>query len=160
MSETSKHEAVIRKALESDVDAIYQIIQPFAVKQILLPRTRQEISSDIVTTWIIEKERKVVATATLVPYENKMYEIRALAVRETAQNQGFGAQIVDYIFKEIKKLKRGKFTVFALTYSPVFFQKLGMRIVEKNNFPQKIFDACRMCPHLDDCSEIAVEITL
>jgi len=160
MSETSNSEAVIRKAQKTDIDAIHQLINPYVNKQILLARTREEIASEILTTWVIEKERKVVATATLVPYENKMYEIRALAIQENMQNQGFGAQIVDYIFKEIKKLKRGNFTVFALTYAPDFFIKLGMQVVHKEKFPQKIFDACRICPRLDDCNEIAVEIIL
>ena len=147
----------IRKAEHFDINSIFNLIDPFVKKEILLPRSKQEITYALDLTWVLEYKQKIVATSTLVHYDKQMVEIRALAVKESSQKQGFGGQLVDYICKEIKKSRSNPITVFALTYSPEFFLNLGMKIVGKDKFPQKIFEVCMSCSKLYNCSEVAVE---
>ena len=46
--------------------------------------------------------------------------------------------------------------LFALTYQPGFFAKLGFGQVEKAELPHKVWKACLDCVNFPDCDEIAV----
>ncbi len=50
--------------------------------------------------------------------------------------------------------------VFALTYKPGFFEKLGFRLANVANFPRKVWNECYRCPKFPSCNEIAVSIDL
>ena len=47
--------------------------------------------------------------------------------------------------------------VFALTYVPDFFRKLGFRRLEdKSALPHKVWTECINCPKFPNCDEVAV----
>ena len=46
--------------------------------------------------------------------------------------------------------------VFALTYEPEFFEKLGFERVDKAVLPHKIWTDCVKCVKFPDCDEIAL----
>jgi amino-acid N-acetyltransferase len=48
--------------------------------------------------------------------------------------------------------------VFALTYQPGFFRKLGFVDIEKSELPQKVWGDCMRCAKFPDCDEWAVVI--
>jgi len=50
--------------------------------------------------------------------------------------------------------------VFALTYHPDFFRKLGFRDIDKMKLPHKIWGECMKCPKFPECDESAVIIDL
>jgi amino-acid N-acetyltransferase len=50
--------------------------------------------------------------------------------------------------------------VFALTYKPVFFAKLGFAEIDKSELPQKIWRDCINCAKFPECDEIAVSLML
>jgi len=50
--------------------------------------------------------------------------------------------------------------VFALTYQPKFFERLGFSEIEKTQLPHKIWTDCIHCVKFPDCDEIALEILL
>jgi amino-acid N-acetyltransferase len=81
-------------------------------------------------------------------------EIRSLAVQEEDQNKGIGAMLVKACLKESKTL--GVKRVFALTYQPDFFEKMGFKKVDKAVLPHKIWTDCLKCVKFPDCDEIAV----
>ena len=47
-------------------------------------------------------------------------------------------------------------TVFALTYKPGFFERIGFRVVDKSTLPHKVWNECIRCPKFVGCTEIAV----
>jgi amino-acid N-acetyltransferase len=85
-------------------------------------------------------------------------EIKSLAVAESHQGRGFGRQIVLACLEEGRTLGLGR--VFALTYKPGFFEKLGFQIVDKATLPHKVWTECIRCPKFPDCGEIAVVVDL
>jgi amino-acid N-acetyltransferase len=47
-------------------------------------------------------------------------------------------------------------TLFCLTYRPEFFEKLGFKVVDKNELPRKVWGECLRCPKFPDCDEVAL----
>jgi amino-acid N-acetyltransferase len=85
-------------------------------------------------------------------------EIRSLAVENKHQKKGIGRNLVKQCLKEAKALGIKK--VFALTYQPEFFKKLGFADIDKASLPQKIWGDCVRCPRFPECDEHAVIIHL
>jgi amino-acid N-acetyltransferase len=85
-------------------------------------------------------------------------EIRSLAVDKNYQDRGIGKNLVKQCLKEAKAL--GLKRVFALTYHPEFFKKLGFKDTDKASLPQKIWGDCLRCPKFPECDENAVIINL
>jgi amino-acid N-acetyltransferase len=77
-----------------------------------------------------------------------------LAVEEEDQKKGIGAKLVKACLEESRLLGAKK--VFALTYQPEFFERLGFKKVEKTVLPHKIWTDCLKCVKFPDCDEIAV----
>ncbi len=46
--------------------------------------------------------------------------------------------------------------VFALTRAVPFFEKQGFIITDKDNFPEKVWRDCMICPVRHACDEVAV----
>lgn len=124
-----------------------------------MPRSHYEIEQDLPYTWVCVQGGKVLATVSLIFFRQDLCEIRALAVHPEHQKKGLGQKVVqlavdflrqDYPYKPIH--------VFALTYIPAFFEKLGFRRTEKEKFPDKIYEVCQFCQRRHDCQELAVEL--
>jgi len=81
-------------------------------------------------------------------------EIRSLIVREESRNAGIGAKLVKACIQESKAL--GVNRVFALTYRPEFFERLGFKQVDKSVLPHKIWTDCLHCVKFPDCDEVAL----
>jgi len=47
-------------------------------------------------------------------------------------------------------------TLFALTYVPDFFVKLGYRVVPRESLPHKVWTECINCPFFMTCKETPV----
>jgi amino-acid N-acetyltransferase len=85
-------------------------------------------------------------------------EIRSLAVDGGYQKMGIGRNLVRQCLREAKLLGLQK--VFALTYHPEFFKKLGFVDIDKSSLPQKIWGDCIRCPRFPGCDEYAVIIEM
>jgi amino-acid N-acetyltransferase len=81
-------------------------------------------------------------------------EIRSLAVREGDRKKGIGAKLVKACLAEANTLRIKR--VFALTYEPAFFERLGFKKVDKAVLPHKIWTDCLKCVKFPDCDEIAL----
>jgi amino-acid N-acetyltransferase len=46
--------------------------------------------------------------------------------------------------------------LFAFTYVPGFFEKLGFRLASHAELPHKVFSDCLNCPKFNACDEVAV----
>jgi amino-acid N-acetyltransferase len=148
----------IRKAKVKDATEIFKILQHFALKEVLLPRSLNSIYENIRDFFVCEVDGKIVGVGSLHVYWEDLAEIKSLAVKEEYQHLGIGRSIVQECLNEAKEL--GIKRVFALTYVPDFFKKIGFEITDKSNFPQKVWTECIHCVKFNDCHEIPVSINL
>lgn len=153
-----KRVLAIRKATVKDAVEIFNILQHFALKEVLLPRSLNSIYENIRDFFVYEKDGKILGVGSLHIYWEDLAEIKSLAVREEYQHMNIGRQIVNACIDEAKQL--GIKQVFALTYVPGFFEKLGFTITDKSLFPQKVWTECIHCVKFNDCKEIPVSIRL
>lgn len=145
---------MLRKATVKDAQEIFSIIQIYAIEGILLPRSMNSIYENIRDFFVCEEEGKVVGTGSLHIFWEDLAEIKSLAVLPEYQHKGIGKNIVKECIKEARQLGIKK--VFALTYVPDFFEKLGFRVAEKSEFPQKVWTECIHCIKFNECKEIPV----
>ncbi len=145
---------MLRKAKISDATRIQQLVNHYAEQGDLLPRPLNEIYEGIRDFVLWEQDGLIVGTCALHVAWEGLAEVRSLAVVKKFQGRGIGKALVTACLEEAKALEVER--VFALTYKPAFFQKLGFKEAEKSNFPQKIWTDCLKCAKFPDCDETAV----
>ncbi|NLB35370.1 MAG: N-acetyltransferase [Elusimicrobia bacterium] len=144
----------LRKANLRDAKNIQKLIMVFANRELMLPRSLNQIYENIRDFWIVEVEDNLVACGALHPVWGDMAEIKSLAVNEDFHKRGYGKIIVEACISECETLGVDK--VFALTFVPEFFEKMSFVREDKNKMPHKIWTECINCPHFPDCNEILV----
>lgn len=145
---------ICRKALSKDVDALYVLIQDYAAKGIMLPRSKEALARNIDTFVVAQDEGQLIGCGSLCRLGTDLVEIRSLGIVDGYKGKGVGSQLVDILIEEARRLKIPK--VMALTYEAKFFQKNGFQIVDKEIFPEKVWTDCINCPKQHCCDEIAV----
>ncbi|MDD5166247.1 MAG: N-acetyltransferase [Candidatus Omnitrophica bacterium] len=145
---------MIRKAFIKDINKIQKLINFFAKKDVMLPRSLNEIYENLRDFWVIEEGNKVIGCVALHVSWEDLAEIRSLAVAENRQGQGIGKKLILACLAEAKEL--GAKRVFALTYKPNFFKKLGFKKVSHSQLPHKIWAECIKCCKFPNCQEIAL----
>jgi amino-acid N-acetyltransferase len=144
----------IRKATSADTAGIADLVNLGEREGQLLPRTIESIERDI-DNWVVAEEAgQIVGVGSLVEMNPNLVEVRSLAVAPTHRKHGLGAKIVNALVEEAQA--RGIATVFALTRAVLFFEKLGFKITEKENFPEKVWRDCSVCPVQFACDEVAL----
>ncbi|MDD5761419.1 MAG: N-acetyltransferase [bacterium] len=146
---------MIRKARMSDVKVIHQLIAEYARKGDMLPRSLADIYENLRDYFVFEEDDgELVGSAAIHIMWEDLAEVRSLAVREGKMRRGVGTQLVESCISEAIMLGIGR--VFALTYKPAFFEKLGFHVVDKAELPQKIWTDCLKCSKFPDCDEVAL----
>ncbi len=147
-------EIVIRKATLDDAQQISELVELGVREGQLLPRAPEAIRASI-NDWIVAEEKgRIVGCGSLLEMSPVLSEVRSLAVVPEYRKNGVGARIVDALVDEARA--RGIPTVFALTRAVPFFEKRGFTVTAKDNFPEKVWRDCSVCPVRFDCDEIAV----
>ncbi|MGC9045715.1 MAG: N-acetyltransferase [Thermodesulfovibrio sp.] len=144
----------IRKAAISDIKTIHKLINEFAKKGEMLPRSLNELYENIRDFFIAEENNEIKGVCALHILWEDLAEIRSLAVKKDSQKKGIGSLLVKKCLSEAKKL--GVKKVFVLTYIPEFFKKTGFKELDKSKLPQKIWGDCIRCPKFPECDEIAL----
>jgi len=145
---------MIRKAKLKDVKEIQRLIQLYSNRGHILPRSLSELYDHLRDFFVFLHNRKVVGICALHICWDDLAEIRSLAVKEEDRKKGMGAKLVKACIEEAESL--GVKRVFALTYQPEFFEKLGFKEVDKTVLPHKIWTDCLKCIKFPDCDEIAM----
>jgi amino-acid N-acetyltransferase len=144
-----------RKAVLDDVGALFEIIQGYAEKGIMLPRSKLVLERNIDTFYVAATaEGDLIGCGSLCRLGNDLVEIRSLGVVDGYKGQGVGRMLVDALVAEAHEQCIGK--VMALTYEVAFFEKNGFSIVPKEIFPEKVWTDCIHCKKQHCCDEIAV----
>ncbi len=146
---------MISKARLEQAKEIHKLINFYAERDFMLPRSLNEIYENIRDYWVWLDNNKVVGAVALhVVGWNDLGEIKSLAVEAENHKKGIGRDLVNSCIEEAKKLGIRK--VFALSFVPDFFKKLGFIVVDKKEFPHKIWAECCNCPKFPDCGEVAL----
>lgn len=146
--------AVCRKAVPEDVEPLYEMIQGYAEKGIMLPRSRKVLEKQLDQFVVAEVEGEVIGCGSLCKLGTDLVEIRSLGITEGYKGLGIGSMLVDLLIKEAKRQEIPK--VMALTYEVNFFVRNGFEIVDKEIFPEKVWTDCVHCSKQHCCDEIAV----
>ena len=144
----------LRKATLQDVRQIHGLVNKFAKKDDMLPRSLNEIYENIRDYSVCTDNDEIIAAAALHVLWEDLAEVRSIAVSSNYQRMGAGRKLLRQCLKEAKQL--GVRKVFALTYQPDYFKKFGFEDIDKNDLPHKIWGDCLKCPKFPDCSEVAV----
>lgn len=158
MTSPNPDDVVIRKATIADCGPILKLINELAVQQVLLPRSPASVVENIRDFFIADAGGVFVGCGALHVVWTDLGEIRSIAVEPTAQRAGLGRRLVDAMVDEALRLGVAK--LFAFTYVPKFFEKVGFRLVKHGDLPHKVFNDCLHCPKFTACDEIAMERTL
>ena len=145
---------MIRKAKLEDVKEIQRLIKLYSTRGEILPRSLSELYDHLRDFFVFVQDHKVLGICALHICWEDLAEVRSLAVQEEVRSKGMGAKLVKACLEESKAL--GVKRVFALTYRPDFFERLGFKKVDKNMLPHKIWTDCLKCVKFPDCNEVAV----
>jgi amino-acid N-acetyltransferase len=144
----------IRKAAMRDIPAILALINGYAAAGIMLARTEFELSENMRDFAVAFVGDQMAGCGALHFYSPVIGEIRSLAVSPYAKTQGIGREIVRFLLTEAKEYYLG--AVFAFTYVPGFFSRVGFSEVERGALPLKAWKDCLRCSKFQNCDEIAV----
>ncbi|MCE5194575.1 MAG: N-acetyltransferase [Nitrospiraceae bacterium] len=148
----------IRKASTTDVKQIQKLVNDFAKKEEMLPRSLNDLYESIRDIFVCEENKKLKGVCALHILWEDLAEIRSLAVSKESQCKGIGNKLLKTCLKEAKHL--GIKRIFALTYHSGFFKKNGFKDIDKAKLPQKIWGDCLRCPRFPECDEDAVILEL
>ncbi len=144
----------LRKATVLDANAILGLVNQLALEQIMLPRSPASVLENIRDFVIVEVDGEFAGCGALHVCWSDMAEIRSIAVSPARQGLGLGRMMAEEMIREAEAL--GLPRVFAFTYVPEFFHRMGFDVVEHASLPHKVFNDCLNCPKYQACDEIAV----
>ncbi|PIP67537.1 MAG: GNAT family N-acetyltransferase [Candidatus Omnitrophica bacterium CG22_combo_CG10-13_8_21_14_all_43_16] len=149
---------MIRKATIEDIKDMQELINFYAKQDRMLPRSLNELYETIRDFFVYEEAGKILGCCSLhIAWEN-LAEVKSLAVGEASQKKGIGAMLVREALEDAKKLKVKR--VFALTYVPEFFERLGFKRIAHAELPHKIWSECIKCIKFPDCEENALALDI
>ena len=143
-----------RKAGMRDIPHILALINSYAAKGVMLPRTEFEMSENIRDFSVAYNGEILAGCGALHFYTPTSAEVRSLAVLPEMKQHGVGRAIGEALEAEARD--NDLESIFAFTYVPQFFQKLGFAEVERGELPLKTWKDCLRCPKFQNCDEIAV----
>lgn len=152
----------IRKAKLTDVPALLGLINDYAARGIMLPRTEFELCENLrdfmVAIEMEDGEERLAGCGALHFYTMQTAEVRSLAVAERRKTAGVGKKIVAALVEEAREFKLD--LVFAFTYVVGFFEKCGFEVVDRGSLPLKAWKDCLRCPKFTCCDETPVVFLL
>jgi amino-acid N-acetyltransferase len=147
-------EIKLRRASVRDIPAMLHLINTYAAAQIMLPRTEFEMAENIRDFVVAFSGEQLVGCGALHFYSPTSAEVRSLAVDPGYQSAGIGRAVVEALDQEARE--HDLESVFAFTYVPGFFRKLGFEVVDRSELPLKAWKDCLKCPKFQACDEIAM----
>ncbi len=148
----------MRKARTNDAAEMQRLINDYADKGAMLHRSLSELYENIRDFFVVEDGGRIVGCAALHVSWKDLAELKSLAVAEPSQGRGYGKRLIEACVAEAEQI--GLSRVFALTYVPALFVKIGFQEVDKAMLPRKVWTECVYCPKFPDCGEIAVLIAI
>jgi len=148
----------IRKAILADIEGIYDLVDYYAERGLILPRSRHSIFETLRDFMIAEQDGQIVGTGALTLAWDGLAEVRALTVSPQYLRSGVGLQLVEAI--QAEALQLGIRKLFVLTYHPAFFATAGFKEISKEALPHKVWRDCINCSKFPNCDETAMTLDL
>ena len=148
----------IRPARVADVERILALVNELAVQQVMLPRSPASVIENLRDFHVAEVDGAFAGCGALAVCWSDLAEVRSLAVHPDHQQHGLGRRLVDALVEEAQEL--GIPRLFAFTYVPDFFRKVGFELTAHDQLPHKVFNDCLHCPKFLACDEVAMTRTL
>lgn len=178
----------IRPAVAQDIPAIVAMVNRFAARNVMLPRTEASVQQTL-ADWLVaveldqadldqiandQPERaepqeaadleenvalgKVAGCGSLVQLTETLVEIRSLAIHEDYQGKGVGGTLVLALVELAREQEYEE--ICALTLRSSFFERLGFEVVDRWRISPKVWQACIYCAKFHHCDEVAVLMPL
>jgi len=143
-----------RPILPAECETVSRIIAHFASQAILLWRTPEDVARHVENFLLAEVAGKPIGCVAIQDYGGGLIEVRSLAVIQEYWGKGIGSLLIQAALRLAQE--RGARTAFALTKRPNLFLNNGFHTTDRNDFPQKVWNDCQLCPKRDHCIEVAV----
>jgi amino-acid N-acetyltransferase len=153
----------LRKAKNPDVPQIRALINKMAARTDkdnqaghMLPRSLTELYEHIRDyTVLVDEADRVLGCCALQSTWEGLAELKALAVEDSLQGQGWGRHLVNAALSEADGL--GIDCVFTLTNKMDFFFKMEFVPIDMRELPQRVWSECTRCPKfMVACDEVAM----
>jgi len=142
-----------------DVRPIHALLNFFADRRELLPRSLSEIYENLQQFFVAVDRGRVIACVALYVTWDNLAEVKALAVAEEYQGMGLGKKLLETVVEEAGKL--GVRTLFTLTIREGLFKKFGFVRRKKSFLPHKVWTECVRCPYFPEaCIETSLTLDL
>jgi amino-acid N-acetyltransferase len=147
------------KAEIADAREIHDLVNLYAQRGDMLPRTMGEVYENIRDFFVLrDGEGTFLGCTALHIVWSDLAEVKSLAVPEGVNGKGLGSRLVMATVEEARQI--GLERVFALTYRPNFFERLGFEQADVMTLPRKVWNECYRCPKFPSCNEIALTLDL
>jgi amino-acid N-acetyltransferase len=131
-----------------------ELINGYAARGTMLPRTEFDLSENIRDFTVLYSAFQLIGCGALHFYTPTSGEVRSLAIAPGLKDHGLGKSIVEALTSEA--IENNLHAIFAFTYVPDFFHKMGFSEVERGELPLKVWKDCLRCPKFQCCDEIAM----
>jgi len=154
-SQAERLSVTYRAARPMDVPAIAALINDYAARGVMLPKSLDAIALSL-DDFIVAADQtdRLLGCAAIREYSPSVAEVGSVAVVPRAHGTGIGRELVGRV--EHLARCRGVNHLVALTLTPRFFEALGYAVVERSQFPEKLARDCAGCARRMDCPEICV----
>ena len=149
---------MIRKAKYNDAASIQDLICIFSETGKMLFRSLDEISENISSFWVYEKNDQVVGVCSLKRGWGRLVELRSQGVAPRYSGQGIGTKMIEASLKEAMSTDCDE--LFVLTYAVSMFKRLGFSTIDKEKLPHKVWNDSNACLHQENCDETAMVLSL
>jgi len=144
----------LRRATMGDLPVLQRLINDSAAQGLMLPRSEFELAENLRDFTVAAVDGQAVGCCALHFYTASMGEVRSLVVDPAYRHRGAGRRLVEALVEEARAC--GLRAVFAFTYIPGFFARLGFREIQREALPLKAWKDCLRCQKFQCCDEIAV----
>ena len=152
---TAMQKINFQKATLHDISQMQKLIEPEVREGIILPRSDDEIATNIRSYTLAFDDELLVGFAALHIHTAYLAEVRSLIIKEEYRGRRIGEKLVEELLEEARTLGLQK--VLALTYKQSFFERLGFVEIPKESLPEhKIWADCIKCKHFPICNEVSL----
>ncbi|HZF70702.1 N-acetyltransferase [Sulfuricurvum sp.] len=148
-----------KKPTLRDIPAMQQLVEPEIESGVILPRSDDEIATNIRSYFLAMDGDKLVGFVALHIHSPSLAELRSMIIDTQYRGMNIGSTLVENACAEGRLL--GLKEVLALTYQQRFFERLGFIEIPKETIPEhKIWADCIKCKHFPVCNEVSLIKTL
>jgi amino-acid N-acetyltransferase len=125
------------KAVEADIQPILDLIEPYTLEKIVLPRTYDGIKRTLDNFFVAKYQSRVVGCVALRDFGDGLEEIRTLCVHQDFLGKSIASKLIDFCH-ELAHNRHTK-QIFALALRPGLFLRKGFKEVAVDSLPDCVW---------------------